>query len=743
MNRDDEDIFRGFLEESNEHLATIEEDIVALETQGSEFDEELINKVFRAIHTLKGSAGFFSLQNIKELAHAMENLLGKIRAHEMILSSQCATLLLEGTDMLKSMLNDTDNSASYNTAQLIAGLTDLISGDKTASPHNLFTKEQIDSLQKQEKSGRYNYILEWQLKNDSSEGASLQKTIMEIIQFGALGQPIIQMSKEEPVFHRTARIYFPYSTVIEPELFYDLAMIPKEHVTLLTVQKEDVPEKQVAVPAPETESTVNSTPKQPSSSPEKKVITENISKNKVESSSIRVNLNQLDRLMTLAGELVLARNALIRKINDHTVPQLSSITQQIDTITSEIQEAIMATRMQSVGTIFTKFKRIVRDLSRSLNKSIELSIEGEDVELDKTIIEALNDPLTHLVRNSADHGIEPPGQRVLKGKSETGQLALKARHEAGHVIIEICDDGAGIDPDRMRSIALEKKLITSEEAAALSDREALRIIFRPGFSTAEKVTEISGRGVGMDVVLSNITKVGGAVDIRSVLDIGTTISIKLPLTLAIIPSILVSVKNQRFAIPQLNVVELLRIPAKDVKTRIEKIGESAVIRLRGLLVPLVYLADIFSIERTFKDPDTGAETADRRTRIADRRSHSITPEEKVEQTYTENRSGFDRRKSGESAVNIVVVTSGVQHFGLVIDQFLDSEEIVVKPIGSHLKECVEYAGATILGDGSVALILNIAGISSSANLSQMQHDIETIESRKNNGIEQHRDSQTY
>ena len=335
--------------------------------------------------------------------------------------------------------------------------------------------------------------------------------------------------------------------------------------------------------------------------------------------SLRVHVSLLDSLMNLAGELVLSRNQLLQTIGSDDMRNAEAVGQRIDLITSELQEAIMLTRMQPIGNVFNKFPRVVRDLSSKLGKTIDLTIVGKDVELDKTIIEAINDPLTHLVRNSVDHGIEMPGERKQRGKSETGLVILRAYHEAGQVVIEISDDGKGLDGDALAASAVSKGLITGEQAQVMSDKEKVNLIFLPGFSTAKEVTDVSGRGVGMDVVKTNLDQLGGNVDIISEKGSGTTISIKLPLTLAIIPCQIIETAGERYAIPQVNLEELLRIPAAQVKERIEKVGDAEVVRLRGILLPLIRLADVIGIERTYYDPVTNEMQPDRREKVSDRR----------------------------------------------------------------------------------------------------------------------------
>jgi len=338
---------------------------------------------------------------------------------------------------------------------------------------------------------------------------------------------------------------------------------------------------------------------------------------------------------------------------------------------TEIQEQIMKTRMQPIGNVFNKFPRIVRDLSRNAQKQVQLRIEGADTELDRSIIEVIKDPLTHMVRNSIDHGIEPPEIRIQKEKPATGTLVMRAYHEGGQVIIEIQDDGAGIDPDKLRAKAIEKGIITEEQARSLSDREALMLIFQAGFSTAEKVTNISGRGVGMDVVKSNIEKLSGTVELQSEVDQGTTVRIKIPLTLAIIPALIVRSADQRYAIPQVNLVELVHLTPEIQARDVQLIGDSEFYRLRGQILPLIRLRNVL---------------------------------------------GNPAQEDDSSGLNIVVLNSGDRQFGLVVDGISDSEEIVVKPLGSHLKHIPFYAGTTLMGDGRVALILDVVGLTSSLKL---------------------------
>ena len=513
---------------------------------------------------------------------------------------------------------------------------------------------------------------------------------------------------------------------------------PEPGVDESTAQSDSGPSPDVAA-QPEREA---ASPKEAAPQPTPALAHEPAAAAKNENTSVRVSLALLDKLMTLAGELVLTRNALLKKTTERDMDGVAGITQRVDGVTSELQEAIMATRMQSVGTVFTKFKRVVRDLAQKLGKQIDLVIEGEEVELDRSIIEAISDPLTHLVRNAVDHGLETPERRTATGKKPTGRLLLAASHEAGQVVIEIADDGAGIDPKRIADKAVEKGIITRAQADAMSAKDLTRLIFRPGFSTASQVTEVSGRGVGMDVVLTNLTKVGGTVDVNSRPGQETRIIVKLPLTLAIIPSILVAVNDERFAIPQINLVELVRIAPGDIAQKIERLGSAAVMRLREELLPLIRLADVLGMERQFVDPATGTRNPDRRQNLADRRSPELDGPAPAEPAANRRR-GPDRREAPQSALNVAVVAVGSHRYGLVVDQLLDSEEIVVKPIGSHLADCRAYAGATILGDGSVALILDIAGLREVAGLSSTQTAIEDAESKRKAMSHTSRDAHTY
>jgi two-component system chemotaxis sensor kinase CheA len=386
--------------------------------------------------------------------------------------------------------------------------------------------------------------------------------------------------------------------------------------------------------------------------------------------TVRVNVAVLDKLMNLMGELVLARNQMVqstRSLRDQTA---QAAAQRLSLVTSDLQEQIMKTRMQPVARVFEKIPRMVRDLCQQTGKKVAPEIDGTTTEIDKALVEAIRDPVMHIIRNAVDHGMEPPEERVKKGKSATGKISVRAVHEGSTVSIEIRDDGRGIDPVKVKGIALKKGVISQAEADAMSDREAINLIFRPGFSTAEKVTSLSGRGVGMDVVRTHVERSGGQVELESTLGRGTTIRLKMPLTLAIIPALLVREAGQRFAIPQANLIELVYLDEEDSKQAIEYVRGAPIYRLRGEILPLVRLAPLL------------------------------------------------RKQSPEAreGVNIVVVAIGQRRYGLVVESIQDTEEIVIKPLSSQLKRLGCYAGATVLGDGNVALILDVAGIATMAGI---------------------------
>ncbi len=580
MSFDDPALLAEFVTESREHLADVEGQLLEIEADGANIDVDLVNKVFRAIHSIKGAAGFMGLVRVNELAHALENVLGKMRTEELTPTSGIVDVMLKAADALSGLINDIENSNSVDVSDHITLLNDIFEGNQSSSS-----------------------------QADSREESTTQDAPVEAKDLAPEVAPK------------------PVETSTPPETPVKEAVVPQRAPT-----------------APQVES------------------------------SIRVQVGVLDRLMNLAGELVLGRNQLLQTVNSTDGTSMQAVAARLDQVTSELQEAIMQTRMQPIGNVFNKFPRVVRDLSAKLGKQCNVVMEGGEVEVDKTIIEAIGDPLTHMVRNSVDHGIEMPETRMASNKEPSGTVTLRAYHQAGKVRIDICDDGGGIDTKRLKDKAVSKGIISNERAAQMSDRDAVWLIFHPGFSTAEKISDVSGRGVGMDVVRTNIEKIGGSVDIESTLGRGTSVQITLPLTLAIIPSMLIRSCKRRFAVPQVNIVELVRVRASEASQRISKVKGARVLRLRGSLLPLVDLDQAL------------------------------------------NFSGASEKDDAAGARQIVVVESGQFRYGLIVDEIDDSEEIVVKPLGRHLKSCSCLAGATILGDGHVAPILDVSGIAAKTDL---------------------------
>jgi two-component system chemotaxis sensor kinase CheA len=634
---DDAELLQVFLEEAREHLDGIEGDFIDLESKDV-LDLEVVNKIFRAVHSVKGGAGFFGLDAIKKLSHAMENVLGLMRVAQNKPSPSTIGTLLTAADTLVQMLENTAESADRDVSSFVAELEAIAASANSTQASMPATQPLV-------------------LEPQPTASLAIPTAIS-----------VAETLPDEPKLR-------PATPAVATE--QPIPVLPLDTTTPAAATPAQHP------PAPTT--AANARPGLP-----------------IAESSIRVHVGILDRLMTLAGELVLTRNQLIQSHEANTTSH-SEATQRIDHITTELQDAIMSTRMQSVGTVFQKFRRVVRDLANTLGKEVDLIIEGEDVELDRSIVEAIGDPLTHLVRNSLDHGIERPLQREQQGKPRRGTLRLSALHKAGQVIIEIADDGAGIDPARVRAKALEKGICTKEQLAGMSESAIIKLIFRPGFSTATEVTEVSGRGVGMDVVHSNLARLGGVVDVQSNVGSGTLMRIKLPLTLAIIPCLLVGEERESFAIPQANLIELHRVPARELKHRVKKFGDVLVLSVRGELIPLIRLRDALNMPQSSYPIDSNERFEDLRETGYDRRQNPTDAD-------AELRSSTDRRHSHRSAVNIAVVAAGELHYGIMVETLLDSLEIVVKPLGRHLRSCNSYAGATILGDGRLALILDVVAI---------------------------------
>jgi two-component system chemotaxis sensor kinase CheA len=609
-----EAIIKEFLVESRENLDQLDRDLVELE--GNPSSGELLARIFRTVHSIKGATGFLGFEKLGAVAHVGENLLSRLRDGVLVFGPEMATALLSLVDAIRKMLSDIEtmgHEGDANHAALVEMLTRLQDGAQVgrAPPVGV---------------------------TSASATANPPRTSAEA------GDAIASTVSGAPD---------PSTTEVNGHRGHDQSSNPKTAKS--PGDADPIHAAEGGLPEPWESASLS-----------------------MSGESLRVDVHQLDRLMNLVGELVLARNQVLQISSHQQDAVLLAAAQRLNLLTSELQEGVAKARMQPIDSIWRKFPRLVRDLKIQCRKQIRLEMDGKETELDKAILEAVKDPLTHLIRNAIDHGIETPEARRAAGKPAEGRLVLRAFHENGQVNIEISDDGAGIDLKRVREKAIDRHLVTPQGARLMDDQECLNLIFLPGFSTATTITSISGRGVGLDVVRTNIEKVGGTVDIRTQSGRGTTIQMRIPLTLAIIPALIVNVGADRYAIPQINVFELLQLNRLEEEKQIEWIQGMAVCRLREQLLPLVFL----DAELQVKRPLLGE-----------------TPHHPAAGTGT-----------------VVVLQTHDRHFGLVVDQVHAIKEIVVKPIGRQLKGVCVYAGATIMGDGRVALILDVAGLAPRASV---------------------------
>ncbi len=635
-------LINDMLIESHEGLDRFDRYLLDLE-QGTS-DGETLNAIFRVIHTIKGTSGCLALNRIESVAHVGENLLQLMREGRLNANRERISALLGLSDALREMLGHVEQGGTEGETDyepLVAKLEALSKSD--------FTGEGV----------------KWGLFDDEDEApvaAAAPASAPAAVAAPAPQADAVSESDGADEFEsEIAEAPCPLRNAPEP---IEASMPAPKPVAPVAAKSAPAKPALSLVPA--------SDPAEANTPPADNAPARGAQRGpSVADSAIRVDVGQLDKLMNLVGELVLARNQIIQHTVTRTDEGLARASQRLNIITTELQENVMKTRMQPIGNVWSKFPRVVRDLSTELGKQVHLVMDGNETELDRTIVEAIKDPLTHIVRNSVDHGIEKPEKRRAAGKPDTGTLVMRAFHEGGKVIIEIQDDGAGINTERVIAKAVEKKILTPERAARLTDRETWNLIFAPGFSTAEAVTNVSGRGVGMDVVRTNIEKIGGSVDVSSESGQGTTIRIKIPLTLAIIPALIVTSAGDRFAIPQVSLLELVRLSGEQARTGIESIHGAPVFRLRGKLLPLVFLNSELKLGDPSRDPEN---------------------------------------------LNIVVLQSEGRSFGLIVDAVNDTEEIVVKPLGKQLKGVSLYAGATIMGDGRVALILDVLGLAQRAHV---------------------------
>ncbi len=639
-----DDLLTEFLTETSESLAVIDLELVKFEQNPN--DSEILGNIFRLVHTIKGTCGFLGLPRLEAVAHAGENVLGKFRDGDLEVSPDAVTLILKCIDAIRELLHELEQSGSElegDDGELIAELNAMAEGRAAAKKPAEEPEPESEESGPVIADGGFPVAAELLAEVEEAKASGVEAASFEQIKAELEAQRAKEAQEAAPPPPPP-----PEPNAPEPEEAEAPPPVPAEPRPVPAVMEEE--------------------PREPKESA-------------IAAQSIRVNVDLLENLMTLVSELVLTRNQLLQMVRGQDDNEFSVPLQRLSHITTDLQEGVMKTRMQPIGNAWAKLPRIVRDLSVESGKKIDLQMLGAETELDRQVLEMIKDPLTHMVRNSADHGLETASERAAFGKPETGSIILNAFHEGGHIIIEITDDGRGLDVDKIRDKAVRNGLASEAEAGALSDQQIMQFIFKAGLSTAEKVTSVSGRGVGMDVVRTNIEKIGGAVELKSQKGQGSTFTIKIPLTLAIVSALIVECSGERFAIPQISVLELVRASNRS-ETTIEMINEAPVLRLRDRLLPLVSL-------RALLELDEG--------------------EDAVEE---------------HNEVFIVVTQVGTYNFGVIVDRVFDTEEIVVKPVAPILRHIPFYSGNTILGDGSVIMILDPNGVATAAG-QVATHETET------------------
>ncbi len=672
-----EEILEDFLVEAFEMIEQLDNDLIELENAPDDLD--LLNRIFRVAHTIKGSSSFLNFDVLTHLTHHMEDVLNKARKGELSITPDIMDVVLESTDKMKGLLEHIKETGSdegaIDVAPTVKRLEAILTGEESGGSPAETEKEPEPQPEEEQK--------------DISE-MSEEEVEAEIERLLAQRQEEDRKRREAKKAAEEAGEEVPQSEE------KDLSEMSEEEVEaeierLLAQRQEEDRKRREAKRAKEQAEAKKAEPKP--AAQQKKEAPKPAPKERKTSveQTIRVDVKRLDDLMNLIGELVLGKNRLLKIYDDveeryegeQFLEELNQVVSSVSLVTTDLQIAVMKTRMLPIGKVFNKFPRMVRDLSRELHKEIELVISGEETELDKSIVEEIGDPLVHIIRNSCDHGIERPEDRIAKGKPPKGTVQLKAYNEGNHIIIEIVDDGKGLDPDMLKAKAMEKGLISEKEADQMSDKEAYMLIFKPGFSTAAQVTNVSGRGVGMDVVRSNIEKLNGIIEIDSEVDKGTTLKLKIPLTLAIIQSLLVSVQEEYYAIPLASVLETVRITPDEIQS----VEGRSVLRLRDEVLSLVHLADLFDVERVFS--------------------------------------------MGEHAY-VVIIGIAETKIGLIVDSLIGQEEVVIKSLGEYLKGIEGIAGATIRGDGRVTLIVDVGALMDMAK--NVKSSMENLEDKTEGAV---------
>ncbi|GHR96933.1 chemotaxis histidine kinase/response regulator CheAY2 [Helicobacter pylori] len=672
-----QEIMEDFLIEAFEMNEQLDQDLVELEHNPEDLD--LLNRIFRVAHTIKGSSSFLNLNILTHLTHNMEDVLNRARKGEIKITPDIMDVVLRSIDLMKTLLvtirdtgsdinNGKENEIEEAVKQLQAITSQNLEGAKEGTKEA--PKEEVKEEAKKEniKENQENKAKAPTAENSASDNPLADEPDLDYT----------NMSAEE----------------VEAEIERLLNKRQEADKERRAQKKQEAKPKQEATPTKETSKT--ETPKAPKTETKAKTKADT-EENKAPSigveQTVRVDVRRLDHLMNLIGELVLGKNRLIRIYGDveerydgeKFLEELNQVVSSISAVTTDLQLAVMKTRMQPVGKVFNKFPRMVRDLSRELGKSIELIIEGEETELDKSIVEEIGDPLIHIIRNSCDHGIEPLEERRRLNKPETGKVQLSAYNEGNHIVIKISDDGKGLDPVMLKEKAIEKGVISERDAEGMSDREAFNLIFKPGFSTAKVVSNVSGRGVGMDVVKTNIEKLNGIIEIDSEVGVGTTQKLKIPLTLAIIQALLVGVQEEYYAIPLSSVLETVRISQDEIYT----VDGKSVLRLRDEVLSLVRLSDIFKVDAILES---------------------------------------------NSDVYVVIIGLADQKIGVIVDYLIGQEEVVIKSLGYYLKNTRGIAGATVRGDGKITLIVDVGAMMDMAksikvNITTLMNESENTKSK--------------
>ncbi len=683
-----QEIMEDFLIEAFEMNEQLDQDLVELEHNPEDLD--LLNRIFRVAHTIKGSSSFLNLNILTHLTHNMEDVLNRARKGEIKITPDIMDVVLRSIDLMKTLLvtirdtgSDTNNGKENEIEEAVKQLQAITSQNLEGAKETSGTKE----APKEEVKKEVKKEAKEEIKEENQENKAKAPTAKNPASDNPLAdEPDLDyanMSAEE----------------VEAEIERLLNKRQEADKERRAQKKQEAKPKQEVAPkteTPKTETPKTETPKAPKTETKAKAKADT-EENKAPSigveQTVRVDVRRLDHLMNLIGELVLGKNRLIRIYGDveerydgeKFLEELNQVVSSISAVTTDLQLAVMKTRMQPVGKVFNKFPRMVRDLSRELGKSIELIIEGEETELDKSIVEEIGDPLIHIIRNSCDHGIEPLEERRRLNKPETGKVQLSAYNEGNHIVIKISDDGKGLDPVMLKEKAIEKGVISERDAEGMSDREAFNLIFKPGFSTAKVVSNVSGRGVGMDVVKTNIEKLNGIIEIDSEVGVGTTQKLKIPLTLAIIQALLVGVQEEYYAIPLSSVLETVRISQDEIYT----VDGKSVLRLRDEVLSLVRLSDIFKVDAILES---------------------------------------------NSDVYVVIIGLADQKIGVIVDYLIGQEEVVIKSLGYYLKNTRGIAGATVRGDGKITLIVDVGAMMDMAksikvNITTLMNESENTKSK--------------